>query len=403
MDSTIGALNANPVFAAYANPTGAPDGWSAVGAPVIARVAGLDSSYAANIQGVVGVTGGIQIPVAGTGPDLYVLAATITLTAGSLVGSGMKLSAYTDPTLATPTESVIVTFAEDPDINGVIQGDGVVGTTYRFSRLVLLADPTSADGVLFAYANNIDGAPLETETFSAITDDGQPITDGISAAAPNAITFNLCLCRLATAADILGFGGVDGMIPLPMLSGQSPQVRKNPTWSTTAKRSASGLPIRRQELAYPIWEFDVSFDVLRATPTHDEVAQIFEFFNEAMGRARPWLFLDPSDYRAVGAPIGTGDGTTTAFQLSRQIDSFAEPVFAAFGVTVFDNGSPAAASLGPGGVVTFLAPPAAGHALTWTGFFFFVCRFEDDDLTLDEIYAQLWGLKDMKFVTAPPR
>jgi hypothetical protein len=51
------------------------------------------------------------------------------------------------------------------------------------------------------------------------------------------------------------------------------------------------------------------------------------------------------------------------------------------------------------GVVTFAAPPAAGHTLQWFGYFYFGCRFLQDDLGFEQIVQQLWAGKSLKFTS----
>jgi hypothetical protein len=84
----------------------------------------------------------------------------------------------------------------------------------------------------------------------------------------------------------------------------------------------------------------------------------------------------------------------------RAWDSFVEPVLAPFGCTFFDNGAPASGvTLQPGGVARFATPPTAGHVLTWSGCFFYLCRFAQDALALDQITAPLWSGKSLKFTS----
>jgi len=52
----------------------------------------------------------------------------------------------------------------------------------------------------------------------------------------------------------------------------------------------------------------------------------------------------------------------------------------------------------PNGVVTFAAAPAAGVKLTWSGGFYYRCRFPEDEWTeLNEFAYQLWENNSVKF------
>jgi len=224
------------------------------------------------------------------------------------------------------------------------------------------------------------------------------------------------------------------ILTLPNLPGLTPLVRKAPVWSTAVKRCASGRERRTERWAYPLWRFKLSYEVIRDEPdvylpaapitdgagaaitdgqggdtfdgpgvALDEHAQLWELFNQVQGQAGTWLYLDPTDNQVIAGSVGVGDGATTQFQLSRQIETWIEPVLAPFNVTVFDDSAPRSdAALGADGQITFAAPPAAGHVLTWSGGFSFLCRFETDTLGLEQILARLWSGKSVSFTTVRP-
>jgi hypothetical protein len=196
------------------------------------------------------------------------------------------------------------------------------------------------------------------------------------------------------------WSGVNGYPVLPWLPGKTPKVSKTPTWSTIVKRAASG---RRRATAlwpYPLWSFELSYSVLYHQPSRDELAILWEFFNVMQGQYAPFLHVDPTDNAVSAERFGTGDGTTTVFQLSRTINSWVEPVAEAWAPSspfVSINGTPTAVTYLGGGQVQFATAPSAGAALTWTGYFYFKCAFTQDDLTLDQMVAGLWSGKSLKF------
>ena len=202
------------------------------------------------------------------------------------------------------------------------------------------------------------------------------------------------------------WSGVAGLPVLPFLPGQAPTVKKTPTWSSKVKRAGSGRERRTALWPYPLWSFELSYEVIRHRPANDELAVMFEFFNALQGQFAPFLFVDPSDCEVLsGAPasFGTGDGATTTFQLQRQINSYSEPVYAVYAAAVLDNGSAAGAyTLSPNGVITFATAPANGHALSWYGYFYFGCRFLQDELSAVQIVSQLWSGKSLKFTSLRP-
>jgi hypothetical protein len=223
------------------------------------------------------------------------------------------------------------------------------------------------------------------------------------------------------------WSGVDGLPVLPFLPGQSVGVSKSPKWSTTVVRAASGRERRTPYWSFPLWQFELQYEVVRQRPTTAELAAMWEFFNVAQGQYAPWLFVDPSDCALptsalldasgqpitdssgaiitdgsstpVSYPFAVGDGATTQFQLTRSLNSFAEPVYGAYQPLVLENGATAGAHTVAGGKVTFSAAPAAGHVLSWFGHYYFGCRFAQDDLTFEQIVSQLWAGKSLKFTS----
>lgn len=205
-----------------------------------------------------------------------------------------------------------------------------------------------------------------------------------------------------TAADPGIWAGTQSLAVLPFLPGQSVSVTKAPQWSTEVIRTASGRERRTAYWPYPLWRFELQYEVVRHRPANDELAAMWEFFNLALGQFAPWLFVDPSDCQVASTtPVqfGTGNGSTTTFQLTRTLNSFAEPVYGAYQPVILDNGAPTTASLSfsPNGQVTFGAPPASGHVLSWFGYFYFGCRFLTDDLGFEQVVPQLWAGKSLKF------
>jgi uncharacterized protein (TIGR02217 family) len=199
------------------------------------------------------------------------------------------------------------------------------------------------------------------------------------------------------------WSGADGLPVLPYLPGQTPNVAKAPVWSTKVKRAASGRERRTALWPYPLWQFELTYEVIRHKPLRDELFALWEFFNAIQGRYAPWLFVDPSDCQIPsGSPqtFAVGDGATRIFQLTRSINSFTEPVFEVFAPSILDNGAAAGAyAMGPNGVVTFATAPASGHTLAWYGYFYFGCRFLQDDLAFDQIVSQLWSGASVKFTS----
>ncbi len=175
--------------------------------------------------------------------------------------------------------------------------------------------------------------------------------------------------------------------------------RGGPERRTQIVELASGAEERNASWANSRRRYDVVYGIRRA----DDLAAVVAFFEARNGRLHGFRFKDWADYKSClpsGTPsptdqaIGTGDGTTTAFQLVKAyasgsqtwVRTITKPV--AGTVTIALNGTPQASGWSVDtttGVVTFTTAPAAGVAIT-AGFQFDVpVRFDTDalDVTLD--------------------
>lgn len=374
------ALNPNASFSAYTSTPAAPDRWSVfAGATPTRQVTGQVSTFASRVVGGAAAAAGIDVRSTSwtfAGAGWYMLEAIVTLVSGALTGSGIVLLTYTDTTFGSLVETITLALAVDADVNGVVQGVGVAATTYRYRKLIQVAKQTSLAADLTANSHHA--------TLGSI-------------AGANSLDWSQASIRPATPAEIAAGNQVQSYPVFPILPGLTPEQTKSPTWSTGVLRASSGRTRRTAQWSYPIWKWDLKIEVARHRPTNDELFGLWEMFNTVQGQAASFLFLDQSDFTEIAAPIGTGDGVTTVFQMQRSMRAWNEPVFAPFGITVYDNGvATAAYTLGNLGLITFNSAPTAGHTLTWDGYFFFIAAFSQDDLPFDQMLAQLWSQKGLK-------
>jgi uncharacterized protein (TIGR02217 family) len=193
----------------------------------------------------------------------------------------------------------------------------------------------------------------------------------------------------------------------PLLPGQVFVTKKSPTWSTDIKQAVSGRERRRQNWVYPLWNFQVQYEVLRDGPSFLEQQRLIAFFTAHAGQYQQFFYFDPSDNKVVNQPVGTGDGITTDFQLTRTFAagrvSFTEPVRGLNGnpvVTV--NGTATSVTAGAFGQIVFASPPATGAAIAWSGSFLFLCRFTQDNLDVQQMMAGLWSQSGLAFASVKP-
>ena len=128
------------------------------------------------------------------------------------------------------------------------------------------------------------------------------------------------------------------------------------------------------------------YDARFGVRTPAELYEVLSLYKVAFGRLRGFRFLDWTDYRS-GAPhlapsaldqgLGTGDGATTEFQLSKRYafagESFDRKITRPFGsILVAVNGVPTASGWSldaTTGLVSFDVAPAMDAELTWGGQF----------------------------------
>ena len=175
--------------------------------------------------------------------------------------------------------------------------------------------------------------------------------------------------------------------------------RGGPERRTQIVELASGDEERNASWANSRRRYDVAYGIRRA----DDLAVVVAFFEARNGRLYGFRWKDWADFKsclpsqtpaATDQQIGTGDGTTTAFQLVKVYASgsqswtrtITKPVADTVKVAIDGTEQTSGWSVDTTtGIVTFTSAPAAGAAIT-AGFEFDVpVRFDTDtlDVTLD--------------------
>lgn len=196
----------------------------------------------------------------------------------------------------------------------------------------------------------------------------------------------------------------------PTFPGLSWGVTVTPKFSTAVKTAISGRELRAAMAAYPMWEIALQYEFLRGGSLGTDLDTLAGFFLQVKGQWDSFLFPVPGDQSVTGASFGTGNGSTTAFQLTRTRGAggfgFTEPVQnlnAAPSIYVAGVLKTAGThyTVSSTGVVTFTTAPANGAALTWTGTYYFRCRFLQDDSEFNLFMQDLWDLKKLAMRGAP--
>lgn len=172
--------------------------------------------------------------------------------------------------------------------------------------------------------------------------------------------------------------------------------RGGPKFQTTVTSLASGAEQRNQDWSEQRCEFDIGYGI-QSLELFDEVRA---FFYGRRGRARGFRFKDWSDYTLTDETIATGTGAQTVFPIIKTYEGsgphsygrrITRPV--ATGLVVKVNSivqaTPAAYTLGAGGILTFVAAPGNGLLIKVTCDFDVPSRFDIDkfDLTIEAFEA----------------
>lgn len=195
----------------------------------------------------------------------------------------------------------------------------------------------------------------------------------------------------------------------PALPGLGFSVVKRPVFYTAAEKSGTGWQVGISYASTPTWEWDLTYEVLAdllPSPTAaSDLKRLLGFMLAMGGDFGRFLFQDPDDHSVAAQPLGTTDGTTTAFTLVRTFGAGAigtEPVGyvntdAAFnlyldGALQSPTGYSVVTATPGAQQVVFTSPPLAGHTVSADFGYYFYVHFKDS-ADFEKFANQLWDVK----------
>ena len=188
----------------------------------------------------------------------------------------------------------------------------------------------------------------------------------------------------------------------PSLLGIGIGVKRTPVWSTLIQTSISGKETRASFQAYPRYRYQIPLNFARVTgfsaqTPSNEMATIQAFFMAAVGELNYFDYTDPYSNTATLTPFGTGNGSTTTFQLL-DIEGF--PIYDLNGAaSVYVNGGLTTPASIVNGLVTFSSAPGNTYPLTWSGGYYRRCRFDMDEFEMEQIVNLCWGKGTIKLIS----
>ena len=209
------------------------------------------------------------------------------------------------------------------------------------------------------------------------------------------------------------------------LRGFAFSVRWTPQFFNQTRTAQSGAAVTIGLAQYPLHQFELTYSILADFPggtyaaANYEFRRLLGFYSQMQGSLGRFFFLNPDDFTVTDQFLGTGDGTTTTFVITRDIG---DPVLStgigrepiggimsglAGNPTVKINGSVTAAytiqQSPANNTITFSSPPAPSAALTITlPFFYYYCRFVEDSLLLEKFSGNRWQAASVKLQSCRP-
>jgi uncharacterized protein (TIGR02217 family) len=176
-------------------------------------------------------------------------------------------------------------------------------------------------------------------------------------------------------------------------------------------------------MPFPTWAFEFDLDAVQGSESYisSVVAQFMGIFLACGGQNGLFLFSDAQDNFVTAAnsamvdvtsgsttPLSTiANGTSTVFQLARNIGGIVGALDLIQNVNgsinIYVNGTiTTACTLSQSGLITFSTAPASGATLTWSGAFYFACRFDSDTIDATRTFTtnngvDLWDMSSIKF------
>ena len=188
-----------------------------------------------------------------------------------------------------------------------------------------------------------------------------------------------------------------------------PDATVAPRFSTKVQSAVSGRESRAAFMAYPLWNITVAYEFLRSNSVYPELDTLMGFFLQMKGSWDNFLLSVPNDNSCVDMPFGVGTGSQVAFQLTRTRGAggfgFTEPVMnlasiinvKVAGVTkTFGTDY----TINPTGLLTLVTAPALSATLTWSGSYYYRCRFLKDNADFQKFMQDLWQLGKVEMMGA---
>ena len=204
----------------------------------------------------------------------------------------------------------------------------------------------------------------------------------------------------------------------PELPGLEWESTKTPIFNTRIMESANGRELRASYQAVPKYKISMSFAFLRESNGKSELQQLESFFLERRGAFDSFFLKMPEDNQYTCTY--DGDGSTTSYQLYKQMHTSQIPLAHTKAETVFEIEptfwneddeqqfwsdddddlfwDDTTAQITKSGIVTLSNPLKQGHQFDVKGTYYYRCRFADDEQQYTNFMSKLWNAKKVEMI-----
>lgn len=208
-----------------------------------------------------------------------------------------------------------------------------------------------------------------------------------------------------------------------LLKGLTYSSKWTPRFFVQTAVAATGAETDVPIAQYPLHDFELTYKFLRDGVGWNDALSALEFrtmmgFHLMMqGSAGRCLYQNPDDNQVWRQPLGTGDGSTTAFTLIRTFGAngytAAEPVGqvdpTTINVYLGTSTTPVAPALytiniaNPvANTITFVTPPSAGTPVSIDMSYFYYCKLVNDAPQFEKFMNRLWALGKVQLRSLRP-
>lgn len=184
----------------------------------------------------------------------------------------------------------------------------------------------------------------------------------------------------------------DAVLPL-----EAKAERITPTWQVTRAQVGGGGTVRNSWWSDPLHRIEVDFGII----TLASYESFKKHFNGRRAGTRGWPYLSRSKFQATAEAVGTGDGSTAAFQLKiadgDSFNAYTREIYkvVALSETVFVDAAQKTRGThynidNNTGIITFTGGniPTGGQIITWSGQFYIPVTYLSE--SIDDMELFMW-------------